>query len=104
MRPFHPGQKAELAQDPILIDTEMLATVRAHATDYLEVISSTAARAAGIEGMALTPMDQPAAMGIPGPAVHAEVAAASCPGVGTIVLTADVNKKGRPKGAPFLPR
>ncbi|MDP4031545.1 MAG: DUF6473 family protein [Pseudorhodobacter sp.] len=73
--PLPPAAHTNLAHDPILIDTGMIATARAHATDYLEVVSSAAARASGLAGMAFAPLEQPAAMEVPGPAVHREVAA-----------------------------
>ena len=75
-RPLLPGKRANLASDPILVDTEMIAAVRAHATVYLEVVSTPAAQAAGTTGMAFAPFDEPAAMQMPGPAVHEEVALA----------------------------
>ncbi len=72
--PLPAGQKADLALDPILIDTEMIATVRNYAGAYVEAISSPEAQACGVDGMAYTPLEEPAALGVPGPAVHAEVA------------------------------
>lgn len=75
-RPAAPGRRARLSDDPILVDTEMIAAVRAHATEYLEVVSTPEARATGTAGMAFAPFDEPAAMEIPGPAVHEEVALA----------------------------
>lgn len=75
----HPPRPAaaqpDLTADPVLIDAGMIDAVRVHATDYLEVISSPAARASGLAGLAFAPLDQPAAMGVPGPEVHREVAA-----------------------------
>lgn len=78
-RPEAPGRQARLSGDPILVDTEMIAAVRPSATEYLEVVSTDAARAAGTAGMAFAPFDEPAAMGVPGPAVHDEVARALGP-------------------------
>ncbi|MGB8814589.1 MAG: DUF6473 family protein [Paracoccaceae bacterium] len=72
--PFAPGGQPDLVMDPILVDSEMIAAVRPYATEYLEVVSSPQARAMGVDGMAFAPMDEPAALGIPGVAVHAEVA------------------------------
>lgn len=72
--PVVPGGKADLSLDPILIDTEMIAAVRNYAGSYVEAISSPEAQAMGLEGMAYSPMEEPAALGVPGPAVHAEVA------------------------------
>lgn len=72
--PPAPGRRPGLGHDPILVDAEMIAAVRAHASDYLEAVSSAGARAAGLAGMAFAPMEQPAALEVPGPMVHAEVA------------------------------
>jgi len=72
--PGQPGKRPDLTLAPILIDAEMIAAVRAHATDCLEVVSSPEARALGVQGMAFAPMDRLAAAEVPGPAVHAEVA------------------------------
>ncbi|MDT8854503.1 DUF6473 family protein [Paracoccaceae bacterium Fryx2] len=72
--PDAPGRRAELTRDPLLVDAGMIAAARVHASAYLEVISSPAARAAGTEGMAFAPLDRPAAAEVPGPAVHREVA------------------------------
>jgi len=73
--PLPAGGRVNLHADPLLIDAEMIATVRAHASDYLEVLISPAARAHGLAGMAFAPLEQPAALEVPGPTVHAEVAA-----------------------------
>lgn len=72
--PPQPGTRADLALDPLLIDSAMISAVRSRAADYIEAISSPRARVRGLEGMAFAPMEEPAAMGIPGPAVHQEVA------------------------------
>jgi hypothetical protein len=77
--PVAPGGAAELGRDPILVDAEMIAAIKAEAADYLEVISSAEARAEGVEGMAFAPLERPAAAEVPGPAVHREVAAALAP-------------------------
>lgn len=70
------GAPPDLSRDPILVDAEMLEAVRPHARDYLEVVASPEALAEGLRGMAFGPMERPAAAGVPGPAVHAEVAQA----------------------------
>lgn len=72
--PIAAGQKADLSLDPILIDTEMIATVRNYAGAYVEAVSSPEAQAHGLDGMSYTPLEEPAALGVPGPAVHSEVA------------------------------
>ncbi len=74
--PQAPDRFPNLTHDPILVDAEMVAAVRPHASSYLEVVSSPTARACGLDGMAFGPLDEPAALGLPGPAVHAEVAQA----------------------------
>lgn len=77
--PLPPGQRADLARDPLLIDVEMIRAVRPYVTEYVEVISSPMARAEGLNGMAYGPMEQLAALGLPGPLVHREVANALGP-------------------------
>ncbi len=79
--PPGPGRRADLTQDPLLIDAEMVAALRSRATSYLEVIASSAAQARGTDGMAFAPLDAPAAQGLPGPALHREVADALGPEV-----------------------
>ena len=74
--PPMPGRRANLALDPLLIDTEMIDAVRSHATSYLEVIPSPEAWAKGTEGMAFAELDRVAAAGLPGPMAHQEIAAA----------------------------
>jgi hypothetical protein len=74
--PPMPGRRAKLSFDPLLIDTEMIAAIRPHATSYLEVIPSADACAKGTEGMAFAELDRVAAAGLPGPAAHREIAAA----------------------------
>lgn len=73
--PARGGGRADLTVDPILIDTEMIAAVRSRATACVELVSSAQARARGLEGMVFGQLEAPAALGLPGPAVHAEVAA-----------------------------
>lgn len=65
--------------DPMLIDRTMLTSLRSRATAYVEVIPSAEARAAGTNGMAFDMLEQEAAQGLPGPAIHREVAAALGP-------------------------
>ncbi|WP_145104707.1 DUF6473 family protein [Cereibacter sediminicola] len=76
-----PPHRQPLTPDvaPLLIDADMIAAVRPHATDYLEVVISAEASAAGTAGMRFPPLDAPVAAEVPGPAVHAEVAAALAP-------------------------
>ena len=73
-RPQRPGGFADLTLDPVLVDGGMIASLKPHVACYVEAVISPAARARGVEGMAFAPMDEPAALGIPGPAAHREVA------------------------------
>jgi len=73
-RPREAARAARLTDDPLLVDAAMIAAVKPMAAAYVEAISSPAARAHGVEGMAFGPLDAPAAAGLPGPAVHDEVA------------------------------
>ncbi|MDP3959573.1 MAG: DUF6473 family protein [Pseudorhodobacter sp.] len=74
--PQPPSWQPDLLADPLLIDADMIAAARAHASDYLEVVSSAGARAGRLAGLAFAPLEQPAALEVPGPAVHREVARA----------------------------
>lgn len=79
-RPPGPREpRPDLARDPLLVDRDMLAEVRAVAAGYVEVVTTAAARARGVEGMAFAPLDRPAAALVPGPDAHREVAAALLP-------------------------
>jgi len=77
--PPGPGRRADLSHDPLLVDHEMVAAVRPHAAAYVEVTGSAEARALGSAGMAFGPLEAPAASGLPGPAVHREIADALGP-------------------------
>lgn len=70
---------ADPMADPPLIHAGMLATLRHRVAAYVEVVASDHARAEGVRGMAFPPLEAQAAQGLPGPAVHAEVAAALTP-------------------------
>jgi hypothetical protein len=74
-----PAGQGGLEHDPILVDADMIAAVRGRAIACVEVVASPQARARGVEGLAFAPLERPAAMVVPGPAVHAEVAAALAP-------------------------
>ncbi len=73
-RPPVASGRADLSADPLLINAEMISAIRPLAAAYVEAISSPEARARGVQGMSFGPMDAPAAAGLPGPAVHEEVA------------------------------
>ncbi len=73
-KPPAPGRRANLTQDPLLVDMEMINAVRPLASCYLEAIATPEAIGRGVQGMAFAALDEPAARGLPGPAVHHEIA------------------------------
>ncbi|PZX58635.1 DUF6473 family protein [Cereibacter changlensis] len=73
------GSPVLLTRSPVLVDADMLAEVQPFATAYVECVSSPEARAAGRAGMVYAPLDELAATELPGPAVHAEIAARLMP-------------------------
>ena len=77
--PPSPARPVDLAAAPMLVDAEMVDSIRSSATGYVQVISSAQARAKGVQGMAFGPMDAPAAATVPGPMAHREVADALLP-------------------------
>lgn len=72
--PPAPGRRSDLSNDPLLVDAEMIGALRAHAAHYVEVVASHAALLRGTDGMAFAPLDTAAAQGVPGPAVHRQIA------------------------------
>ncbi|RGP38304.1 DUF6473 family protein [Pseudotabrizicola alkalilacus] len=72
--PPSPGRRSDLTHDPLLVDAEMVAVLRAQVTCYVEVVASPDALLRGTSGMAYAPFDAPAAQGLPGPAVHRQIA------------------------------
>ncbi len=66
----------ELGPEPLLLDAAMVDEIRSFATEVLHITPSSEARAAGTEGMHFAPLDAPIAVEMPGPRIHAEVAAA----------------------------
>jgi hypothetical protein len=74
--PPPPTPTPDLSLDPVLVDSAMIAAIRPMTLDFLAVTSSAEAVAHGVHGMDYGPMDGPAALLVPGPAVHREVAAA----------------------------
>ena len=77
--PQNRSETASLQQDPLLVDTELLAAIRPYATDYLQVVGSPIAQLNGLRGMAFNEFDRPAAAEVLGPAVHYEVAQSLAP-------------------------
>lgn len=65
--------------EPALVTAEMVAQVAAGAAEVVEVRPSAAALSLGTDEMHFAPMEAPAAAVMPGPQVHAEIAAALRP-------------------------
>ena len=74
--PPPPTRRADLTCEPLLVDAEMIKALRGQADDYVEQITTLRARQQGLSGMAFSPMEAPAAAGLPGPAAHREASAA----------------------------
>lgn len=70
------GRRARMAQDPLLIDAEMLAAVRPLARAYVEVVVRHDETAPGrdLGGMVFAPEERKAAHRLPGPKLHRDVA------------------------------
>ncbi len=79
------GADPGLGLDPLMVDRGMIDEVRPFATEYVEIVSSPQARESGTEGMVVSAMEEAAAIGMPGPAVHEEVAQALAPVVRRLV-------------------
>jgi hypothetical protein len=65
-----------LGPSPIFIDDAMMAELAPLATAVVRIDPSEAARNAGVAGMSVAPLDEPAAAGTPGPGIHSEIAVA----------------------------
>lgn len=76
--PPAPGP-ADLSRDPLLIDRSMLTALRAKATAYVEVIPSSAALRDSPPDIGTGSFDSLPVRGLPGPAVHEELAVALGP-------------------------
>lgn len=74
--PPQPRAGADPYTNPVMVNAAMIEKVRGQATAYLEVISSSAALCESVESKAFSPLERPAAQGVPGPLAHQEVAAA----------------------------
>ncbi|MFT3690616.1 DUF6473 family protein [Paenirhodobacter sp.] len=74
-----------LGYEPVLVTPEMIAEVARHAAGLVRVTPSAEVRAQGTEGMQFAPMEAPAAAAMPGPGVHAEIAAALLPAMRKIL-------------------
>jgi hypothetical protein len=73
--PPEPG-KGSAWDDPVLVDSAMLAALRPRVAAVVDVTFTADAARAGLQGKAYAPLDRPAAEGVPGPLAHAEVAEA----------------------------
>ncbi|MCV2872255.1 DUF6473 family protein [Defluviimonas sp. WL0050] len=69
----------DLGPEPLMVDDEMVASIRPFATELVHVTPSSAARNCGTEDMRFAPLEEPAAAAMPGPRVHEEVAEALAP-------------------------
>ena len=65
--------------EPMMVDAAMLDALAARVDGVVRAVPSQAARRRGAEGMVFPPLAEPAARGLPGVAVHSEVAAALLP-------------------------
>lgn len=73
------GPSDGMGHEPLLVDDDMVAAVRPHATELVRVVPSAAARSEGVTGMQFTAFEEPVAAEMPGPLFHAEVANAVAP-------------------------
>ena len=64
--PARPGSRADLRLEPLLVDSEMVGTIRRSADDYVESICAHE----GLEGKSFSPLECLAAAGLPGPLAH----------------------------------
>lgn len=67
------AQSDDLFQNPMLIDSQMVADIARHAGPVVQAIASPEARVMGLEGMGFSPAELPAAAGALGPYVHREI-------------------------------
>jgi hypothetical protein len=68
------GHRHGLRDDPVLVDSAMLAEVASNAGGFVEAVASANARMASLEGMAFAALEALAASALPGPSVHRDVA------------------------------
>lgn len=71
-RPREPHASPE--GDPMLVTREMVDAMRHLVTDYVELVVSPQMRLTGTEGMIFSAMEEPAALSLPGPSAHEELA------------------------------
>jgi hypothetical protein len=84
-RPDPAGAAVNLLSDPLLVNAAMIEQVRPDALAYLEVILSPEAQNEGVQSMGFSPMERPAAEGVPGPRAHQEVARAVADALGKLL-------------------
>ncbi len=70
-----------LGPEPLFVEERMLRAIRPFASGLVRFSPTAAARRAGTEGMRHAPGEEAVATTLPGPAVHAEIAAALLPAV-----------------------
>lgn len=68
-----------LGSEPLLVDAQMVAEVARRANAVVRIDPSQGARSAGTEGMRFGELEEMVAANMPGPRVHAEIAAAAGP-------------------------
>ncbi len=74
--PLRAGLSPDLHRDPILVDAEMIAALMPYVSAYAEHVGGAVQSTAG---MVFAPMEEPAAQGLPGPAVHQALATTLAP-------------------------
>lgn len=70
-----------LGADPLFVEERMLRAIRPFASGLVRFSPTAAARHAGTRGMRHAPGEEAVAATLPGPAVHAEIAAALLPAI-----------------------
>lgn len=80
MAEAEPGARRDApGGEPMMVDAAMLEALAQRVDGVVRAVPSPVARRRGMEGMVFPPMAEPAARGLPGVAVHEEVAAALLP-------------------------
>lgn len=81
------GAPLSFAAEPLFVDSAMLWSLKAIATDFLEILPSARARAKGTEGMIFADIDAPVASALPGPLWQEEIAQALLPRLRCLLVT-----------------
>ncbi len=74
-----------LGSGPLFVDERMVRSIRPFVSGLIRLCPSAAALRAGTEGMVHAPGEEAAASRMPGPAVHAEIAAALQPAIAALL-------------------